>query len=140
VRAEQEKSRELKSVHRRLDREKKRGTMGGNLKTGLVIGGVASAGLMLMVTQMVTLGLLTLATAGGAALGYGVRARQERLGLAARTLIGRPEKGLRVISPKRAPKALEAGPTAGGAIQAERSVRRAGGSDPTKAAHARAAE
>ena len=120
VRAEQEKSRERTAAQRKLDREKQRAKAGGNLKTGLVIGGAVTAGLVLMLTQMVTLGLLTLTTAGGAALGYGVRARQERLGLGARSLLGRPEKTLRVVDPKPAAKALEAQPPAGADLQVKR--------------------
>lgn len=83
VRAEQDKTKEIKNAQRQIQREKQRARTGSNLKTGIVIGGAVSAGLALILTQMVTLGLLTLTTAGGAALGYGIRARQERLGLGA---------------------------------------------------------
>jgi hypothetical protein len=55
-----------------------RGTMGANLKTGVVVGGAVGLGVAMMLAQFVTLGLLTLTTAGGAALGYTVRVRQEK--------------------------------------------------------------
>lgn len=54
------------------------GSMGGNLKTGVVIGGTVGLGIAMMLAQFVTVGLLTLTTAGGAALGYSVRVRQEK--------------------------------------------------------------
>lgn len=96
VRAEQEKTKEIKSSQRRIDREKRKVSSGNNIKTGVMIGGAVSVGVVLLMTQMVTLGLLTLSTAGGAALGYGVRSRQERLGLGGRRLLNR-EKPVKVI-------------------------------------------
>ncbi|SDW45989.1 hypothetical protein [Thiocapsa roseopersicina] len=55
-----------------------RGSMGANLKTGVVVGGAVGLGVAMMLAQFVTLGLLTLTTAGGAALGYTARVRQEK--------------------------------------------------------------
>lgn len=107
VRAEQEKAKERKGTERRIHREKERSKTGSNIKTGVMIGGAVSAGLLLVMTQMVTLGLLTLTTAGGAALGYGVRARQERLGQGARNLLGRKEKEIKVIEVQTAAKAVK---------------------------------
>ncbi len=106
VRAEQEKTKEVKTSQRRLDRERRRVRTGSNLKTGVMIGGAAGVGVVLLLTQMVTLGLLTLSTAGGAALGYGVRARQDRLGFGGRRLLNR-EKPLRVIEAQPAAPALK---------------------------------
>lgn len=77
--AEREKNKEIQNSQRKLSREKERAEKRGNLKTGLILGGAAGLGVVLLVTQFVTLGLLTLTTAGGAALGYGGRARQDRL-------------------------------------------------------------
>ena len=96
VRAEQEKVKEIKGSQRRVERERRRVRKGGNLKTGTLIGGAVGVGAVLILTQMVTLGLLTLSAAGGAALGYGIRSRQERLGLGGRGLLGR-EKPVKVI-------------------------------------------
>jgi len=92
VRAEQEKIKEVRSSQRRVAREQRKVRTGSNLKTGVMIGGAVGVGAVLLMTQMVTLGLLTLSTAGGAALGYGVRARQDRLGQGGRRLLrqGRP--------------------------------------------------
>ena len=109
MRAEKEKTREAKTTQRQIHREKTRSATSSNLKTGAMIGGVVGVGAVMMLTQMVTLGLLTLSTAGGAALGYGVRARQDRLGRGARNLLGRGagEKEVRVIESKPLPKAVE---------------------------------
>ncbi len=80
VRAEQDKAREIKNTQRQAERQQQRARVGGQLKTGLLIAGGAGAGLLLLMTQMISLGMLALTTAGGAAIGYGVRARQDRLG------------------------------------------------------------
>ncbi|TNF55166.1 MAG: hypothetical protein EP309_04430, partial [Gammaproteobacteria bacterium] len=78
VRAEQEKAREVKNTQRQAERQQQRARVGGQLKTGLLIAGGAGAALLLLMTQMISLGMLALTTAGGAAIGYGVRARQDR--------------------------------------------------------------
>jgi hypothetical protein len=59
----------------------------------------------MLLTQFVTLGLLTLTTAGGALLGYGVRARQEKL-IGGRRLTAQ-ENDLKVIANQEAPLAIE---------------------------------
>lgn len=104
VRAEQEKTREVRNTHRQVEKVKRKTQEGGNLKTGMVIGGVASAGVVMLLAQFVTLGLLTITTAGGAALGYGIRARQERLGWTGKRLhrdderqLPRQEKAVQLI-------------------------------------------
>jgi hypothetical protein len=108
VRAEQDKTKEIKNAQRQIQRETQRSKTGSNIKTGIVIGGAASAGLLLLLTQMVTLGLLTLTTAGGAALGYGIRSRQERLGLGVGKRFGREEKQVGAIDAEPVPKAVKA--------------------------------
>jgi len=97
VHAEREKAKEVKSSQRRISREKQRAQQDGNLKTSLMLGGAAGLGVVMVLTQFVTLGLLTLTTAGGAALGYGLRARQDRLGFGIGKLLPRNEKPVRVI-------------------------------------------
>jgi hypothetical protein len=98
VKAEQQRIKEVRN-HARLSVKAARGGIGAgmSLKSGLVVGGALGLGVMMMFTQFLTLGLLTLTTAGGAALGYGVRARQEKL-IAARRLAAE-EKALKVIEP-----------------------------------------
>ncbi len=78
---------------------------GMSLKTGVAVGGAVGIGVAMMLTQFITLGLVTLTAAGGAALGYGVRARQEKL-VAARRLAAE-EKALRVIETQGPAPAIE---------------------------------
>jgi hypothetical protein len=70
------------------------------------VGGVVGLGTVMLFSQFMTIGLLTLSTAGGAALGYGVRARQERLGQGKRRLLG-GEKRVEVIDATRSVPALK---------------------------------
>ena len=63
----------------RISQQRKRAFGGAGLRTGVAVGGIAGVGVALMMAQLMTLGLLTVATAGGAALGYTVRARQDKL-------------------------------------------------------------
>jgi hypothetical protein len=60
-------------------RERKRISGGATLKTGAAVGGLVGVGVAMVLAQFVTMGLLTISAAGGAALGYGVRSRQEKL-------------------------------------------------------------
>jgi len=71
VQAERDKSK--------LSRERKRISGGVTLKTGVAVGGLVGVGVAMVLAQFVTLGLLTISTAGGAALGYSLRSRQEKL-------------------------------------------------------------
>jgi len=99
VKAEQQRAKDIRS-HERLAAKAARGggiTSGMTLKSSLVVGGAVGIGTAMMLTQFVTLGLITLTTAGGAALGYGARMRQEKL-------IG----GRRVDSGEREIKVIEA--------------------------------
>lgn len=86
-RAQQRHAREREKIRVEAERQraklaakqtKLKGNAGIKLRTGLAVGGAAGVGVAMMLAQLVTLGLLTVATAGGAALGYGVRVRQER--------------------------------------------------------------
>ena len=101
VRAEREKAKASERAQEKVQRVQRRSETGSQIKTGILIGGALSAGAVLLLTQMVTLGLLTLTTVGGAALGYGLRTRQERLGLAP------PAKPLRILEPPVEPAQLE---------------------------------
>jgi len=97
VQAEKEKTKEVRNSQRQINREKQRVQKGSNRKTSLILGGAAGVGVVMMLAQFVTLGLLTLTTAGGAAVGYGLRARQEKLGFGKGKLLPRTEKAVKVI-------------------------------------------
>lgn len=106
VRAEQQKTKEVRNSQRQIHREKSRAQKGSNIKTGLMLGGAAGVGVVMVLTQFVTLGLLTLTIAGGAALGYGLRARQDRLGFGGKGL-PRAEKTVEVIESRRSGRVIE---------------------------------
>jgi hypothetical protein len=111
VQAEQEKTREVKNSQRQAQRQQQRARTGSQIKTGLLIGGGVSAGLLLLMTLVFSLGLLALTTAGGAAIGYGVRARQERLGSGESLLrLGRRDKPVQVLETKPATRVIPQNP------------------------------
>jgi hypothetical protein len=62
----------------KLAARKKKDSSGAKLRTGVAVGGVVGVGVAMMFAQFLTLGLLTISTAGGAAAGYGLRLRQEK--------------------------------------------------------------
>jgi hypothetical protein len=78
VNAERTKSKLIKQEQRKTMREVRRSSMRANIKTGLVLAGAMGLGGLLLLTQSITLGLLTLTTVGGTLGGYVLRIRQER--------------------------------------------------------------
>ena len=78
VNAERTKSRLIKQEQRKTMREVRRSSTRANIKIGLAFAGAAGLGGLLLLTQYMSLGLLTLTTAGGALGGYVLRIRQER--------------------------------------------------------------
>ena len=75
--AEKEKTKEIRAGHQQIMRETRRQRNRSTLKYGgAALAGIAGLGVLLLFTQFITLGLLAVSAAGGAFLGYGVRARQ----------------------------------------------------------------
>ena len=75
--AEKEKTKEIRDGHQQVMRETRRQRNRSTLKYGgAALAGIAGLGVLLLFTQFITLGLLAVSAAGGAFLGYGVRARQ----------------------------------------------------------------
>jgi hypothetical protein len=95
VRAEQQRVKTTREAANLVAKAKKRASAGLSLKTGVVVGGTVGVGVAMMLAQFMTLGLATVAAAGGAALGYTVRSRQEKV-IAAKRLAAE-EHALRVI-------------------------------------------
>ena len=110
VKAEQQRTKDIRTQERLAAKAGKGGVGRGlTLKSGALIGGAVGVGTAMLLTQFVTLGLLTLAIAGGAALGYGVRTRQERW-IGGRRLASPdagPNQGLKVIGSQETPLAIE---------------------------------
>ena len=78
VNAERAKSELVKQAQRKTLQEVKRASMRANIKIGLAFAGAAGLGGLLILTQFMTLGWLTLAAAGGGLGGYLLRIRQEK--------------------------------------------------------------
>lgn len=79
LRAEREKTKVIKRSHRQIIKETSRVRNKANFKTSAAFLGVMGLGAIMLFTQFVTLGMLTLSTAGGALVGYAVRVRQNYL-------------------------------------------------------------
>ena len=79
VNAERQKSRLIKKSHEQITRETNRAHARASFKVGGAFVGVIAAGTLMVFTQFMTLGLLLLATGGGALAGYLARAKQDRL-------------------------------------------------------------
>ncbi|MEN8129284.1 MAG: hypothetical protein ABFS45_03630 [Pseudomonadota bacterium] len=80
VRAEKEKTKVIKQSHQQIIKATSRVRSKADLKVGAAFLGLLGLGAMMLFTQFITIGLLTLSTAGGALAGYLMRARQESLG------------------------------------------------------------
>jgi hypothetical protein len=103
IRAKAEQQR-VKQVRDTVKAARGRMGAGMSLKSGVVVGGAVGLGVAMMLTQFMALGLITLAAAGGATLGYGVRVRQEKL-IAGRRL-AEPERAITVIEAQEVRPAL----------------------------------
>lgn len=79
VRTEREKTKVIEETHKQAMKGANRAHAKANFKVGLAAAGAVGAGLVMLFTELLTLGLLTLSTAGGALVGYGARARQDKL-------------------------------------------------------------
>jgi hypothetical protein len=78
VNAERAKTKLIKQSQHKTMQEVRRSSTRANIKVGLAFAGAAALGGLLVLTQFMSLGLLTLATVGGALGGYTLRFRQEK--------------------------------------------------------------
>ena len=76
--AERERVKITRAAERTVRREERRAGRRANLKVGLAFGATAGLGVLFVISELVTLGLLTLTTGGGALGGYLMRWRQTR--------------------------------------------------------------
>jgi len=77
VNAERQKTSLLRKSHEEIRKETNRAYARSNFKLGAGFIGIVAAGSLMIFSQLVTLGLLTLAVGGGALGGYLMRVRQE---------------------------------------------------------------
>jgi hypothetical protein len=78
VNAERDKTKLVKQSQRKTLQEVRRSSTRANIKIGLAFAAAAGLGGLLILTQFMSLGLLTLTTVGGALGGYILRIRQEK--------------------------------------------------------------
>ena len=77
VNAERQKTRLLRKSHEEIRKETNRAHARSSFKLGAGFIGIVAAGSLMIFSQLLTLGLLTLAVGGGALGGYLMRVRQE---------------------------------------------------------------
>jgi len=78
VRAERDKTRLVEKTQKEIKKETRRVNTKANMKVGLSLMGVAVAGVVMIITELITLGMMTLTTAGGALGGYLFRGKPVR--------------------------------------------------------------
>ena len=77
VNSERQKTRIIRKSHDEIRKETNRAHAKSSFKLGAGFIGIVAAGALMIFTQLITLGLLTLAVGGGALGGYLMRVRQE---------------------------------------------------------------
>jgi len=80
VKAEKDKNKIVEETHKKITKESRLAHGKANLKVGAAFTAAAGAGVLMLITELLTMGLLTLTTAGGALAGYVARTRQELRG------------------------------------------------------------
>ena len=78
LKAERAKTKLIKQAQRKTLQEVRRSSRRANVRIGLVFAGATGLGVLLILTQFMTLGWLTLTTVGGGLGGYLLRIRQEK--------------------------------------------------------------
>ena len=76
VRAEKEKIKVIQRSQKQVEKETSRIHGKANLKVGASIMAAVGAGIIMLITELLTLGLLTISTVSGGLAGYALRARQ----------------------------------------------------------------
>jgi len=97
INAERAKTRLVKKTQQQIARETKIAHGKANFKVGAAFSGMLGIGALMLLTELITLGLLTMSTAGGALGGYFYRAKKEDS-----FLLEKPtEKPIKVIKQKK---------------------------------------
>ena len=78
VETEQEKIKVISDAQQQITKQVNRANAKANFKAGAIITAAIGLGSFFIIGQMITLGLVTLTTAGGGLAGYLIRARQEK--------------------------------------------------------------
>jgi len=94
VNSERQKNRLIRKSHEEIRKETNRVHAKSSFKLGAGFIGIVAAGALMIFSQLLTLGLLTLAVGGGALGGYLMRVRQD--------VISRPKGALSISDEKKA--------------------------------------
>lgn len=78
VQVERDRTKMVEQTQKEIRKQTRRVTGKANLKVGLAFAGAAAAGVVLIITELITLGIITMTTAGGAMGGYLMRGRQAK--------------------------------------------------------------
>jgi len=78
LKSEREKHKVIKQAHKEITRQTRRASGRANLKVGAVFLFAGGVGVVMLLIELVTFGMMTLMTAGGALSGYLFRARREK--------------------------------------------------------------
>jgi hypothetical protein len=105
VSAERQKTRVIKKSQEQITRETNRAHAKANFKVGGAFAGMIGVGALMVFTQFMTLGLLLVATGGGALAGYLARTRQD--------LLSRKKRDIQVLPAEPAARARLDAPTSG---------------------------
>ena len=92
VNAERQKTRLIRKSHEEIRKETNRAHASSNFKLGAGFIGIVAAGALMIFSQLLTLGFLTLAFGGGALGGYLLRVRQEAVSRHKEAIAGSNER------------------------------------------------
>ena len=98
--AERQKSRIIKKSHEQLIKETNRVHARTSFKLGAGFIGIIGAGALMIFSQLLTLGLLTLSMGGGALAGYLIRARQD--------MLAQRKQTAQLLEQKKQPRTIDA--------------------------------
>ncbi len=104
INAERAKTRAIKKTQKEMTKEVSRTHSKANFKVVTAFSGVVGVGVFMMMTELVTLGLLTLTTTGGGLAGYLYRAKREKRQQQKELDLKTPDKLIKVIE---APKVIK---------------------------------
>lgn len=97
VNSERQKTRLLKKSHEEIRKETNRAHAKSSFKLGAGFIGIVAAGALMIFSQFLTLGFLTLAAGGGALGGYLIRVRQEITSRPKETLVLNKDENVKRI-------------------------------------------
>lgn len=80
VSAERDRTRMVKETQKEIQKQSRRASGKANLKVGLAFAGAAVAGVVMIFIELITFGMMTMTTAGGALGGYLLRGKKTKSG------------------------------------------------------------